>query len=253
MNPKKESSPSWSQDLQGNIALVTGAGAGIGRATALALSAAGADVIAVARTESTLQSLAHEASGTVHCWAMDVTCDDILGRIEQLDRLDILVNNAGTNRPQPFLEVSDDNLDLMLNLNIRAALRVARSAARVMVKAQSGSIINMSSTMGHVGSPTRTVYCTTKHAIEGMSRAMAVELAPQGVRVNTVAPTFIETPMTRPMLENSDFKAFVLNMIPMRRIGQPQDVATAVLYLASPASALVTGTSLKVDGGWTAA
>lgn len=245
--------PLWAHGLEGCVALVTGAGRGLGRACALALSAAGAEVIAVARTQSDLQSLAGEANGAVQVWAEDATGDALLARMESLERLDVLVNNAGTNRPQPFLEVSDEALDLLLDINVRAAFRVARSAARVMVRRGCGSIIHMSSQMGHVGSPTRTVYCTTKHAMEGLSRAMAVELAPSGVRVNTVAPTFVETPMTRPMFDNAEFKDFVLGMIPMGRIASVEDVAAAVLYLASPASAMVTGTSLRVDGGWTAA
>ena len=140
----------------------------------------------------------------------------------------------------------------MLNLNVRAAFLCSQAAARRMVKQGSGSIIHMSSQMGHIGAVKRTVYCMTKHAIEGLTKAMAVELAPQGVRVNAVAPTFIETPLTRPMLDDPAFKDYVTNQIPMGKIGQPQDVAAAVLYLASPASSLVTGDSLKVDGGWTA-
>ncbi|MEO1676044.1 MAG: SDR family oxidoreductase, partial [Pseudomonadota bacterium] len=122
----------------------------------------------------------------------------------------------------------------------------------VMTKGDGGAIIHMSSQMGHVGSPNRSVYCMTKHAIEGLTKAMAVELAPKNIRVNSVAPTFVETPMTKPMLENPDFKAFVEQMIPMQRIGQPADVANAVLYLASPAANMVTGHSLLIDGGWTA-
>ena len=253
MSTTTATQPAWARGLDGKVAIVTGAGRGLGRACAVSLSEAGAQVIAVARTQSDLDALSEEASGVIETWALDATSDALLEQIEALGQLDVLVNNAGINRPQPFLEVTDENLDLLLNLNVRAAFRVARSAARVMVRQQSGSIIHMSSQMGHVGSPTRTVYCATKHALEGLSRAMAVELAPQGIRVNTVAPTFIATPMAMPMLEDPDFKSFVLGMIPMGRIGQPEEVAAAVLYLASPAAAMVTGTSLNVDGGWTAA
>ena len=135
---------------------------------------------------------------------------------------------------------------------MRAAFRVARAAARVMVASDGGSIIHMSSQMGHVGSPRRTVYCMSKHAIEGLTKAMAVELAPSGVRVNSVAPTFIDTPLTRPFFADPAFTEFVMDMIPMKRLGTLDEVAAAVVYLASPASAMVTGTSLKVDGGWTA-
>ena len=140
----------------------------------------------------------------------------------------------------------------MLDLNVRAAFRVARSAARVMMRGGGGSIVNMSSQMGHVGSPRRTVYCMTKHGIEGLTKAMAVELGPHGIRVNTVSPTFIETPLTRPFLEDPEFSEFVMGMIAMKRLGTVDEVAAAVLYLASPASGIVTGTSLRVDGGWTA-
>ena len=244
--------PVWSQGIDGQVALVTGAGRGLGRACALALSAAGARIIVVSRTAGELRSLAEEAPGPVEAWIEDATGDALLARIEALGRLDVLVNNAGTNRPQPFLEVTDDALDGMLDLNVRAAFRVARSAARAMMKRGGGSIVNMSSQMGHVGSPRRTVYCMTKHAVEGLTKAMAVELGPHGIRVNTVSPTFIETPLTRPFLEDPQFSEFVMGMIAMKRLGTVDEVAAAVLYLASPASGIVTGTSLRVDGGWTA-
>ena len=244
--------PLWAQGIEGQTALVTGAGRGLGRACALALSSAGARVIAVSRTAAELESLAAEAPGAVEIWVEDAVAGGLPDRIEALPRLDVLVNNAGTNQPQPFLEVTDEVLDGMLDLNVRAAFRIARSAARVMVRHGSGSIVNMSSQMGHVGSPRRSVYCMTKHAIEGLTKAMAVELGPQGIRVNTVSPTFIETPLTRPFLEDPKFSEFVMGMIAMKRLGTVDEVAAAVLYLASPASGIVTGTSLRVDGGWTA-
>ena len=244
--------PVWARGIDGHVALVTGAGRGLGRACAIALSAAGARIIAISRTAAELESLAEEAPGPVETWVEDATGDALLARIEALDRLDALVNNAGTNQPQPFLEVTDAALDTMLDLNVRAAFRVARSAARAMMKRGSGSIVNMSSQMGHVGSPRRTVYCMTKHAVEGLTKAMAVELGPHGIRVNTVSPTFIETPLTRPFLEDPKFSEFVMGMIAMKRLGTVDEVAAAVLYLASPASGIVTGTSLRVDGGWTA-
>ena len=244
--------PVWARGIEGHVALVTGAGRGLGRACALTLSGAGARVIAVSRTAGELESLAEAAPGPVETWVEDVLGDALLARIEALERLDVLVNNAGTNQPQPFIEVTDEVLDTMLNLNVRAAFRVARSAARVMMKCGSGSIVNMSSQMGHVGSPGRAVYCMTKHGIEGLTKAMAVELGPHGIRVNTVSPTFIETPLTRPFLEDPKFAEFVMGMIAMKRMGTVDEVAAAVLYLASPASGIVTGTSLRVDGGWTA-
>ena len=254
MRTKRETDarPLWARGIEGQIALVTGAGRGLGRACALALSEAGARVIAVARTRDELERLAADAPGAVEVWVEDVTGDALLGRIEALERLDVLVNNAGSNRPQPFLEVTDDALDGLLALNVRAAYRVARSAARVMARAGRGSIVHISSQMGHVGSPQRSVYCMTKHAIEGLSKAMAIELAPLGIRVNTVAPTFVDTPMTRPYFENREFADFVLRMIPLGRLGTLDEVAAAVIYLASPASGIVTGTSLRLDGGWTA-
>lgn len=238
--------------LNGKIALVTGAGKGLGRAIVECLHSHGAHVISVARTKADLDDLQAELGDRIECWPLDVTGDELVERIESLDHLDILVNNAGGNRPEPMTEVSDANLDFILDLNVRSAFRVSRAAAKVMTKQGSGAIVHMSSQMGHVGSPGRTVYCMTKHAIEGLTRAMAVELAPQGIRVNSVAPTFIATPMTEPMFEKPEFKEFVMRMIPMGKIGQPQDIAEAVLYLASDRSGLVTGHSLVVDGGWTA-
>ena len=238
--------------LQGKVALVTGAGRGIGRACAQALAQAGARVIAVARTPADIEPLAREAGGAIEAWSADVTEAGFLDSVEALERLDILVNNAGTNQPEPFLEVSLEALDSLLALNLRAAFRVAQACARVMDKAGRGSIVHMSSQMGHVGAVNRSVYCMTKHGIEGLSKAMAVELAPRGIRVNTVAPTFIDTPLTRPMLENPDFNRDVLRRIPLGKLGRLHDVAHAVVFLASDASAMVTGDSLKVDGGWTA-
>jgi len=239
-------------DLTGKTALVTGAGKGIGRACSLILAEYGANVIAVARTEADLNSLSKEQTN-IEGWVLDVTSEEFLEKIEALDALDVLVNNAGTNRPEAFVNVSTENLDAVLDLNVRVAFLVAQASARVMLRAGGGgSIIHMSSQMAHVGSPERTVYCMTKHAIEGLTKAMAVELAPNGIRVNSVAPTFTETPMTKPMFEKPEFKAFVDRMIPLGQVGKPEDVANAVLYLASPAAAMVTGHSLRVDGGWTA-
>ena len=173
--------------------------------------------------------------------------------VDFLEQVDILVNNAGTNVPEPFLEVSEDNLDRMLAVNVKGVFLVAQAAARCMVeRGEGGSIINISSQMGHVGAPRRTVYCATKHAVEGLTKAMAVELAPHNVRVNSVAPTFVETPMTEPFLENETFREDTLSRIPLGRLGRVEDVTGAVLFLASPAAGLITGASLLVDGGWTA-
>jgi len=239
--------------LKNKVALVTGAGRGIGRACTKALAAAGARVIAVARTRADLDSLKESCPALIETWQADVTDEAFYLQIEALSRLDILVNNAGTNKPQAFAEVDNGILIAMLKVNVEAAFRVAQSATRVMLRENiEGSIINMSSQMGHVGSPNRTVYCMTKHAIEGLTRAMAVELAPNGIRVNAIAPTFIETPMTKTMFEKPEFKKFVLDRIPLGRIGQVEDIAEAVLFLASSRSNMITGDSSKVDGGWTA-
>lgn len=184
----------------------------------------------------------------------DVTDSRQVGEaVDFLEQVDILVNNAGTNVPEPFLEVSEDNLDRMLAVNVKGVFLVAQAAARRMVeRGEGGSIINISSQMGHVGAPRRTVYCATKHAVEGLTKAMAVELAPHKVRVNSVAPTFVETPMTKPLLEDETLREDTLSRIPLGRLGRVEDVTGAVLFLASPAAGLITGASLLVDGGWTA-
>jgi NAD(P)-dependent dehydrogenase (short-subunit alcohol dehydrogenase family) len=248
--------------LDGKTALVTGAGRGIGRATALALAAAGAELILVSRTPSELDEVAREIAshgGKAQALPLDVTASAaVRSAFAALERLDILVNNAGLNRPQPFLEVDEATLDLLLGLNVRAAFLVAQAAARLMIapngaKGGGGVIINMSSQMGHVGSElNRTVYVMTKHALEGLTKAMAVELAPKGVRVVSIAPTFITTPLTKPFFDDPVFRKWVVDRIPLGRLGTVEEVAQAVVFLASPAASLVTGSSLLVDGGWTA-
>lgn len=236
--------------LDGKTALITGASRGLGRAIALRLSEAGAYVIALARPSVDLDALQVLLGDRGETWSIDVLSDDVPRRLEAFGNLNILVNNAGSNKPEPVTSVTDETLDQLMNLNVRSVFRLSRSAARIM--GEGSAIINITSQMGHVGSSNRSVYCMTKHAIEGLTKAMAVELAPRGIRVNAVAPTFIETPMTAPMLADADFRRFVERMIPMGKTGSPDDVADAVLYLASPAAGLVTGHSLLVDGGWTA-
>jgi NAD(P)-dependent dehydrogenase (short-subunit alcohol dehydrogenase family) len=243
--------------LDGKTALVTGAGRGIGRAVALALAAAGAKLMLVSRTPSELDEVAREIAaqgGTARPLPFDVTRSDVVrDAFAGLERLDILVNNAGLNRPQPFLEVDEPTLDLLLGLNVRAAFVVAQAAARLMVVQGGGVIINVSSQMGHVGSDlNRTVYVMTKHAVEGLTKAMAVELAPKGVRVVSVAPTFVQTPLTKPFFDDPETRKWILDRIPLGRGGTVEEVAQAVVFLASPAASLVTGSSLLVDGGWTA-
>jgi len=243
--------------LDGKLALVTGAGRGIGRAVALALAAAGAEIVANSRTPAELETLAAEiaaAGGRARSLPFDVT-DSAAARsaIAGLPRLDILINNAGMNRPQAFLEVDDATLDRIIALNIKAAFVVAQAAARPMLAAGSGVIVNMSSQMGHVGSErNRTAYVMTKHAIEGLTKAMAVELAPKGVRVVSIAPTFVMTPLTTPFFDDPETRKWILDRIPLGRAGTVEEVASAVVFLASPAAALVTGSSLLADGGWTA-
>lgn len=234
-------------------ALVTGAGRGIGRGCAEALASRGARVIAVSRSANEVEELAARYPDRVDAWLLDATGDEILERINAVDGLSILINNAGGNRPQAFVDVDSDALDFMLDLNVRAAFRISQAVVKAMIRQSiSGSIVHMSSQMGHVGSPNRAAYCMTKHAVEGLTKAMAVELAPYGIRVNAVAPTFVETPMTKPMLDDPQFEEFVMSRIPLQRLATVDDVVGAVLYLVSPDARMVTGHSLLVDGGWTA-
>lgn len=242
--------------FEGQCVVVTGATRGLGKSCAQAFAAQGADVVLVARSSENLSQVEAEiraAGGKARSVPCDVTRDDHIERLfGSLQRCDVLLNNAGTNKPQPFVDVDAGTLDMLLDLNVRSMFLVAQAAARIMVHQKSGVILNMSSQMGHVGSVDRTVYCMTKHAIEGLTKAMAVELAPLGVRVNAIAPTYIETPLTKPYFEDEEFRKRVLSSIPLGRIGRPEDVAAAAVFLASPGANLITGTSLLVDGGYTA-
>jgi NAD(P)-dependent dehydrogenase (short-subunit alcohol dehydrogenase family) len=239
--------------LDDRKAFITGAGRGIGRACAVALAEAGAEVWLAARTRSEVEIAAREI-GKAHAVVCDVTKPDELRKaIAALPSLDIFVNNAGTNIPEPFVEVSEDHLDRLLDLNVRAAFLAAQAAAKKMLECKSrGVIINISSQMGHVGAVNRSVYCLTKHALEGLTKATALELAPHGIRVVSVAPTFVETPLTKPMFAKPEFARWVQERIPLGNPGKPEDVAAAVVFAASPGARLITGTSLVVDGGWTA-
>jgi NAD(P)-dependent dehydrogenase (short-subunit alcohol dehydrogenase family) len=243
--------------LDGKRALVTGAGRGIGLTAASALADAGAHVMLAARTRDEIEEAAAaiRARGQqAEALVMDVTdLPAMQAAIENAAPFNILVNNAGTNRPKLLMDVTVEDFDVIMGLNVRAAYFVAQAVARRLVEAgEPGSIINMSSQMGHVGAARRTVYCASKHAMEGFTKAMAVELAPHRVRVNTLGPTFIETPMTRPFFQNEAFRQEVVSKIKLGRIGQLDELTGAIVFLASDASSLMTGTALVVDGGWTA-
>ena len=236
---------------------MTGAGRGIGLAAASALANAGAHVTLCARTESEIQQVAaalHAIGLSADTLPLDVAdVDRFSAAVQNAEPYDIFVNNAGMNRPKPFETVTADDFDAVINLNVRSAFFAAQAVTRRLLAADlPGSIINMSSQMGHVGGANRTLYCASKWAMEGFSRAMAIELAPHGIRVNTLCPTFIETPMTKSFFENLEFKADVLSRIKLGRLGTVEDLMGAVVFLGSAASALMTGSSLIVDGGWTA-
>ena len=243
--------------LDGKSALVTGGSRGIGLGAAMALAEAGAEVTIAARGGRAAEAAAHamrEAGLKAHAVALDVTD---LGDQEFLFRdrgpFDILVNSAGLARHSPALESHPGDFDAVMDVNLRAAHFLAVHTARALVEVgRGGSIIQISSQMGHVGGLDRSVYCASKHAIEGMTKAMAIEWGPKDIRVNTICPTFIRTPLTEKTFADPERVAWIESKIKLGRIGRVEDIMGAVLFLASDASALVTGTSLLVDGGWTA-
>lgn len=243
--------------LDGKRAMVTGAGRGIGFALAAALAEYGAQVTLCARSGSEVEGAAAALRGqgrTAQALTLDV-CDTgaVRRAIAALPAFDILVNNAGGNRPAPFLEVTEEDFDALMRLNVRAAFFTAQAvAARMAAAGLRGSIVNVSSQAGRMAAAGRPAYTTSKFAVEGMTRAMAVDLAPNGIRVNSVCPTFIETEMTRPSLSEPSFRQSVVSRIRLGRLGSVEDLMGAVVFLASDASSLMTGASLVVDGGWTA-
>jgi len=247
--------------LKNKIALVTGASKGIGKACAIALAESGADLIIVSRNKKNLltvqkqiRKLKHKCT-TIVC---DVTNYEEIKRLfAQINKLDVLVNNAGTNIPENFSKIKKKDMDYVVDLNLKAAFHVAQFSANIMLKSKNrkkigGSIINVSSQLGKVGSPNRSVYSMTKFGIEGLTRGMANDLAKDNIRVNTICPTFVETPMVKNFFKDKKFKKAMLNNIPLGRFATVSDVATAVVFLASKASSMMTGSSLMIDGGWTA-
>jgi len=244
-------------NLKGKIVLITGATKGIGRSTAIAMHQVGASIIAIGRNKTELNSLKKKLKTKIQCIECDLNdYDKINNVINKLNRIDILVNNAGTNLPEPFLKVKKSSLETLLDINTKTAFNVAKLCTNKMLQLKNrkkigGSIIHTSSMFGLVAGPDRTVYSMTKFGIEGLTKGMAVDLAKYNIRVNSVCPTFVATPRAKKYLANKKFKKYVLNNIPLGRIATESDVATAITYLSSNASSMITGTSIIIDGGWT--
>ena len=248
-------------NLKNKYALVTGAGKGLGKACAIAIAEAGSNLIIISRTKKDLDSVSKIIKKfKVKC--KSYTCDitnynQIKSIVNQQQRIDILVNNAGNNIPEHFTEVKTKNMEYLVKINTIAAFNVAQLCALKMIKLKNrkkigASIINMSSQMGHVGGPIRSVYNMNKWGLEGLTKGMAVDLAKYNIRVNTVAPTFVVTPMTKKFLKNKKFKKETLNNIPLGRFAEMSEIASTVVFLASDAASMIHGTSILVDGGWTA-
>ncbi len=248
-------------NLKNKIALVTGAGKGLGKACAIALAEAGADLIIISRTQNDLIKVSKtikKLKSKCKYYVCDVTnYNQIKNIINKQKRIDILINNAGTNIPEHFTKVQKKNMEYMVKLNTVSTFHLAQLCALKMLETKNrkkigGSIVNMSSQMAHVGGPIRSVYNMTKSGLEGLTKGMAIDLAKNNIRVNTVCPTFVVTPMTKKFLKSKKFKNDMLKKIPMGKFAELGDVATTVAFLASDASSMITGTSILVDGGWTA-
>ena len=248
-------------NLKNKNALVTGAGKGIGKACAIALAEAGADLVIISRTQRDLDQtskIIKKLKSKCLSYVCDVTnYNQIKSIINKQKKIDILVNNAGTNIPEHFTKVQKKNMEYLVKLNTISTFNIAQLCTLKMLETKNrkkigGSIINMSSQMAHVGGPIRSVYNMTKAGLEGLTKGMAIDLAKSNIRVNTVCPTFIVTPMTKKFLKDKKFKNAMLNNIPLGRFAETSDVATTVAFLASDASSMITGTSILVDGGWTA-
>ena len=248
-------------EIKNKIALVTGAGKGIGKASAIALAEAGADLIILSRTKSDLDKVKKQIvklKRNCQTYVCDVSnYDEVKSVFKEIKKIDILINNAGTNRPEHFVKIKKEDMDYVVDLNIKAAFHVAQMGAKIMIKSKNrksigGSIINMSSQLGKVGAPIRSIYNMTKFGIEGLTRGMALDLAKNNIRVNSICPTFVETPLVKNFFKDNKFKKAVMDNIPLGRLATESDIATAVVYLASNASSMMTGSSLVIDGGWTA-
>jgi len=245
-------------NLKGKVAVVTGATKGIGRSTAISLHQVGASIVAIGRNKNELNSLKKKLKTRIQSIECDVNdYEKISKEINRIKKIDILVNNAGTNLPEPFLKVKKNSLETLLDVNTKAAFNIAKLCTDKMLKFKSrknigGSIIHTSSMFGLVAGPDRTVYSMTKFGIEGLTKGMAVDLAKFNIRVNSVCPTFVATPRAKKYLDNKDFKKYALSNIPLGRIATESDVATAITFLSSDASSMITGTNLIIDGGWTA-
>ena len=248
-------------NLKNKYALVTGAGKGLGRACAIALAEAGCNLIIVSRTKKDLDSVSKIIKKLkVKCksYACDITnYNQIKSIVNQQQRLDILVNNAGNDIPEHFTKVKTKNMEYLVRINTIAAFNVAQLCALKMIRLKNrkkigASIINMSSQMGHVGGPIRSVYNMNKWGLEGLTKGMAIDLAKYNIRVNTVAPTFVVTPMTKKFLKNKKFRRETLNNIPLGRFAEMSEISSTVVFLASDAASMIHGTSILVDGGWTA-